>query len=158
MNDKTYCERCGNECKHSVYISEIDKTLICFDCRSNEQPKALMKRIKELEEENVRLESYNSQLRENYEKCIDAWKQENTKLQEQLKTVVMPRYKVGQVVWFVDEDDGEIRDARVLSIEIESRTLLYTILWGEFCELYRQEEFLFETEEEAKNYVKEVEE
>lgn len=56
MNEKVFCKRCGKECKHSVYISEIDKNLICFDCWSNEQPKALMKRIKELEEENAKLQ------------------------------------------------------------------------------------------------------
>ena len=43
-------------------------------------------RIAELEEENAKLESYNRQLRENYEKCIDTWKQENAKLQEQIRT------------------------------------------------------------------------
>ena len=102
-------------------------------------------RIKELEKQA-----------EIQKEIILKFQQENAKLTEQLKTAVMPKYKVGQNVWFVDEDDGEIREARVLSIELEDRIILYTILWGDFCELYRQEEFLFETEEEAQNYVKEV--
>ena len=110
------------------------------------------KKHHDLMEENAKLKKEAEVQKE----TILKYQQENAKLTEQLKTAVMPKYKVGQNVWFVDEDDGEIREARVLSIELEDRIILYTILWGDFCELYRQEEFLFETEEEAQNYVKEV--
>ena len=64
MNKFFKCDLCGKECKgHYVYTSRIDTKLICKDCWDKEQPKELIKRIAELEEENAKLIKENEKLK-----------------------------------------------------------------------------------------------
>ncbi len=164
MNDKTFCERCCKECKHSVYISEIDKNLICFDCWSNEQPKALMKRIKELEEEikkqenlmnlyKLSCDNYLARLNEK-DLQIGKMEEENAKLKGQLKNA--PKFELGQDVFIVIDNIEKAKVERIIqtiSKEEEECSIWYALTDKYGYALRLPEEQIFVTESEAQKYL-----
>lgn len=75
-------------------------------------------------------------------------------LEEQLKNAIMPKFKIGQEVWFVN-DDKQIYSGAVLSIQKCDwyKQLVYTI---GFNGRYIGEEYLFTTKEEAQAKLREL--
>ncbi len=108
-------------------------------------------RIAELEEENKKLNSCNEELHKNYAKCIDYWKQENAKLQEQLKNAIVPKFKYGQIVYSIDKQFNCIFDAVYIG-ENKDRIILSSRI---FVSKYREIEknLVFATEAEAQKYL-----
>ena len=107
--------------------------------------------IAKLEEVNKQLNNYNEELRKNYEKCIDFWKQENTKLQEQLDMFDVPKYRVGDKP-FAIIDTMAYTDVR--QVTIKNVYTVYEVDDGAFVTLQHSSR-CFDSEDEAQKYLEE---
>ena len=125
--------------RYPTYIEALDKI------------DELNQRIAELEE--IIKDSLNQ--RDKLIKISVRRGEENAKLQERLKNAIVPKFKIGQVVWTVD-NSGKIINGKVIVIEIdEKKHLSYTIHLREFCVLYKLEEHMFKTKAKAQKYLEE---
>ena len=86
--------------------------------------------------------------------------EENAKLKEQLKNAIVPKFQVGQEVWFILKDNKgkDVFCGAVLLITLngyyQPSKLIYTII--QFDREWRcEEKSLFATEAEAQKYLEE---
>ena len=121
--------------------------LVCSECelvKKNQELKAdltLMDGIShaaaELQTENQTLKTeleYTQDFLRQADMEIRNWETENRELQIRLETAIIPRYKVGQVVWWVDlTDDGnyEMFNDRITHIQIMGKELTYHCNYSE---------------------------
>ena len=128
-------------------------------------------RIAELEEENEELKNnLIKECKEHQDFCkeaktrVDGLQQENAKLQEQLKNAIVPKFKNGQKVWYVEENrfcnnewqvfEGNITDIAIhISNRDNGKPFLYYKIISSF--LYIPEKEIFSTEAEAQKYLEE---
>ena len=86
---------------------------------------------------------------------LNKQEQRSVELREQVKNAIVPKFTVGQEVWFIDPE-RDVSSGDIWKIEINCIQTLYTIFWGNECEdIYREYE-LFATKEEAEQKLKEM--
>ena len=87
---------------------------------------------------------------------ITELEEENKKLKEQLKNAFLPKYNIGQLIWFFHPELNHIISGRILtiSIDVEERRIIYTIEYFFLNdELYLEETEIFSTKIEAQRYL-----
>lgn len=117
-------------------------------------------KISKLEEENAKLQNKIDAF--NYAKStVDYWACRDKKVEEfkeQLKNAIVPKFRVGQKVWFILKDNKgkDVFCGEVLLITLngyyQPPKLIYTII--QFDKEWRcEEKSLFATEAEAQKYL-----
>lgn len=165
--DGAFIERCNGNTPYAEiiyrlhYLENIMEKYKCFT------PQDLGQRIAELEEENKTLLQQNKFLCDkngklfdeihNAENIIGFQHEEIAVLVKQLKNAIVPKYRVGQKVWFIaDPDEAKYREVENLKIEEISISSLFPergIMYagGDWAGISENE--LFATEAEAKKYL-----
>ena len=90
-------------------------------------------------------------------RLYDEQQKEMAKLQDQLKNAIVPKFKMGQKVWFIAERKyRKVESLKIEDISISSfftgRGIMYS--GGDWSGISENE--LFATEAEAQKYLKEV--
>ena len=101
----------------------------------------------------------NWQLRED----LEAKDQRIVELEEQLKNAIVPKFKIGQKVWFVNEISEEIYLGVVVGFEVSKvyfspLDIYYRIEYEDGCLITDdfEDEFVFATKEEAQAKLEEL--
>lgn len=90
----------------------------------------------------------NAKIKNNVMNSIDKLKKENQKLKNQLKNAIVPKFKVGQEVWFVD--CGKVKYDHIITIKITDKGIVY------FTKYHNYNENLFASKEEAEKKLEEI--
>ena len=99
------------------------------------------------------------------EECCEILNQQNQRiaeLEEQLKNAIVPKFKVGQEVWFVHKGTEKIHNGIIEGFEMvklsDSIDEYYRIEYDDVCltSMVFEGEFIFITKEGAKSKLKEL--
>ena len=164
MNDK-YDNYSRDDFKYALdnydyAIAEMQKKLLDKD-----------RRIAELEEENSRLQEqagylifvdgYDENGNPIHEQVFKTYKERCEELEIKLKNAILPKFRVGQEVWFILKDNKgkDVFCGTVLLITLngyyQPSKLIYTII--QFDKEWRcEEKSLFTTEAEAQKYLDKI--
>ncbi len=143
----------------------------------------IIEKIKDLQEENAKLQeqiitnrkfykeqldkfNYESKEIDNFrERCgydgwdvkdilLDLYKQatELDKLKEQLKNAIVPKFKVGQGVYYIKDNAGTIKPAEILEVRYNGKRIIYEL---EYLDNIQEEKYIFATKAEAQKYLEE---
>lgn len=98
----------------------------------------------------------NKRLRTDKESIVALLNQQDQRiaeLEEQLKSAIVPKFKIGQEVWYLVDNNGKIKQAEILEIRIGSFGLYYEL---DFNGRFREEQYIFTTKEEAQAKLEEL--
>lgn len=142
--------------KTSSIYNKLGELEDVMEKHSIESVNGLDKILTNLKKFVERFGKYKYHYSEKYMLDNKALEQENRKLKQQLQNAIVPKFKVGQIVWCVDNWHNSVGAYEVETIFYHrNKTFTYYVVDELYLESFNEEN-IFATQEEAKEKLKEL--